>query len=354
MARRMQYTPDVERFSTAWWLGRVRNLFWVTVITAMIWVYSDLEISEVRQFTATLRLTTGKATQKVLLTPADIAVTFNVKSSRRTLDDFSAWLDEHDDVIEVDLSDQEPGDYDIAANELLGRSREMARRGLKATEASPSPIKIRLDNLVTRKLPVKLDYRNAEVADDPLISPAEVAVTAAESVWKRVDLQGAEPVILTIQQDLSQREPGREETFSAPLIASVDGERVQLNPLVVDVTLTVSQRTTTRTIKVNVRALNPAEWGSDGTWEQYELERQDPYAWRPDIEVTGAETALAQLRPEDVLAYIEPTDQHKMTPESWDSAKVQIRFPEGLRVELVGDPPLVDFRLARRNGRPTP
>jgi len=352
MARRLDYKPDAERLSPTWWLARVRNVFWVFVITAMIWVYADLEVSELRQFTATLHLRAPKAGQIVLLTPAETTVTFWAKGSRRSLEEFQRWLDDSGDVIEYDLSAYEPGEYKIPTEQLLNRSDDLLRQGLSVQRAEPGPIVIHLDELVSREVAVRLDHVGGVLDGEPRLSPPAVTVTAAKSVWEQIDEATDAPVIRTTRQDLSQRRAGEPVTFSAALVASAAGQTVQLNPQAVDVTLTVSQQTDQRTLTINVRVISPPEWASDGTWEQYELQRKDPLAWRAEITVLGAKTDLDQLRPEDVQAFVELSEDDKQPVESWLERQVEIRFPPDTQLQLAGEAPMLQFKMVKRNGQP--
>ena len=352
MARRLEYKPDAQRLSPTWWLARLRNIFWVFVITAMIWVYADLEVSELRQFTATLHLRAPKAGQIVLLTPAEMTVTFRAKGSRRSLEEFQRWLTDHDEVIEYDLSAYEPGEYKERTDRLLNGVDDLIRQGVSVQQAEPNPVVIHLDELVSREAPVRLDHVGGVLDGEPRRNPPRVTVTAAKSVWERIDQETEAPVIRTTRQDLSQRRAGEPVTFSAALVASVAGQTVQLDPQSVEVTLTVSQQTDQRTLTVNVRVISPPEWPSDGTWVEYELQRKDPLAWRAEITVLGAKTDLDQLRVEDVLAFVELSQDDMQPVQSWSERQVQVRFPPGMQLQLAGQAPTLQFKMVKLNGRP--
>ena len=354
MARRLKYKPDVARLSPAWWLARLWNVFWVTVVTLMIWVYADLEVSELRQFTATLRLRAPKAGQVVLLTPSEMTVTFWAKGSRHSLEEFQRWLTDQDEVIEYDLSAYKPGEYKERTDGLLNGIDDLIRQGVSVQQAEPSPVVIHLDELVSRLLPIRLVHVGGVLVGEPSLNPPAVSVTAAKSVWEQIDGQADAPVIRTTRQDLSQQRTGEPVTFTAALVASAGGQTVQIDPQSVEVTLTVSQQTDQRTITVNVRVISPPEWPTDGTWEQYELQRKDPLAWRTEITVVGAKTDLDQLRPEDVQAFVELTEDDKQPVESWLDRQVQVRFPPDAQLRLAGQAPALQFKMVRRNGRSEP
>jgi len=350
MARTKDYAPEVKRLSFAWWFGRGRNIFWVSVIAILIWVYADLEVSENRQFNVTLRLST--TTHMKLLSESDIPVEFTAKASRRTLARFEQWLKEHNDVIEFDLSDYEPGEYKEPADKLLNRAPDIRDWGLTVQRTvMPPVIPILLDSIATREVPVELDASGG-VIDDQSINPQSVTVTAAASVWEKIDQGEIVPVIRTERQDLSQVPAGQSKTLTARLIPALDGYTVSLDPQTVSVTLTVSQRTDSRTISVDVGVVSPADWPADAVWADYRFVPKDPLDWRVEIAVTGAKKDLDQLQGEDVAAFIELTDDDKRPVESWLERAVQVRFPPGMQLQLVGEPPTVQFKLEQRAERP--
>ena len=350
MAAARDYPLETKRLSLAWWFGRGRNIFWVSVIAILIWVYADLEVSENRQFTLTLRLST--MTQMKLLSESEISVEFTAKASRRTLAQFEQWLKEHDDIIELDLSDYEPGRHNERTDKLLNSAPDISNWGLTVQRTvTPEEIPIWLDSVDTRELPVELDAVGG-VIDDQVIDPQVVTVTAAASAWLEIDQAHIPAVIRTERQDLSQIPAGQSKTLTARLIPALDGHRVSLDPQTVSVTLTVSQRTDTRTIPVDIGVETPVDWAAGAVWEEYKFVPKDPLDWRVEIVVTGAKKDLDQLQGEDVEAFIELTDDDKRPVESWLDREVQIRFPPGMQLQLVGDPPTVQFKLEQRGERP--
>jgi hypothetical protein len=349
MAGKKEFALEAKRLSLAWWFGRGRNIFWVSVIAILIWVYADLEVSENRQFTVTLRLSTS--TQMKLLSEANIPVEFTAKASRRTLAQFQQWLKEHNDVIEFDLSDYEPGEYNEPTDKLLNRAPDIEDWGLTVQRTiTPAAIPIWLDSVATRELPVELDAAGGVIADQAL-TPQLVKVTAATSVWKAADEMGIEPVIRTERQDLSQIPAGQSKTFTARLIAALDGHRVSLDPESVSVALTVSQRTDTRTISVDVTRMEPVAWAAENVWVEYEFVRNPQSDWRVEIVVTGPKKDLDQLQGADVRAFVELTEDDKRPVESWLDRPIKVHLPDGLQLRLVGDPPTVQFKLVQRTER---
>ena len=65
MRSRDYYMSEEPRFSRRWWLRGLRTLFWIALISVLIWLYADLEHSKEREFRATIRLNTGKSSSLV-------------------------------------------------------------------------------------------------------------------------------------------------------------------------------------------------------------------------------------------------------------------------------------------------
>ena len=350
MAPKKEFALEAKRLSLAWWFGRGRNIFWVSVIAILIWVYADLEVSENRQFSVVLRLST--TTQMKLLSDSEIPVEFTAKASRRTLARFEQWLKEHGDVVELDLSDYEPGQHTERTDTLLNRAPDISDWGLTVQRTvTPEEIPIWLDSVATRQLPVELDAAGGVIADESF-DPQVVTVTAATSVWDDIDEAGISPVIRTERQDLSQVPAGQSKTLTARLIAALDGHRVSLDPEAVSVTVTVSQRTDTRTITIDVTRLEPLAWAAESVWTEYDFVPNPQSDWRVEIVVTGAKKDLDQLQAVDVVAFVKLTEDDKRPVESWLDRAVEVHFPEGMQLRLVGDPPTVQFRLVQRAERP--
>ena len=117
----------------------------------------------------------------------------------------------------------------------------------------------------------------------------------------------------------------------------------------VRITLEVSQRTDTKNLPVSVHVLSPLSWSTDGTWNEYILVPKDPLEWTPNIQITGAREDLDRLNVQDVQAYIVLTDEDKKPIDSYLESKIIVHLPEGLKLNLTGEMPSVQFRLEKRS-----
>ncbi len=349
MARKRNLSLTAERFSPAWWLGSARNFFWVAVITLMIWVYADLEMSEPREFTATLRLTLSKAQQTVIVGDTDAAVTFSAKGSRRAMAQFERWLVDNDEIIEIDLSAYAPSFYSIPVVQLLNQAPDIVQQGLEVRTATPTALEFTVGKLESRQVRVVFNSTGATLAEGAAIEPHEVTVTAAASEWRRIDEQGEPLEVQTAREDLSLVRPGQAGTRRVSLVSAIGGVPVELSEGAVTVTFRILQQNEEITRAVPVRIISPVSWATDDTWQEYVLLKKDATVpWRPEITISGARTDLEKLRVEDIYAFIELTEDDKAPVESWLQRAVEVQLPPQLQLEVVGEMPTVQFKLVRR------
>ena len=77
---------SARRFSRSWWFAQARALAWTAVITLLIWIYADLEFTEVHEFTITVHFEAAPGSTLVLssLADQDREVTFPRAATSRT------------------------------------------------------------------------------------------------------------------------------------------------------------------------------------------------------------------------------------------------------------------------------
>lgn len=350
MAMSRYYTEEIPRFSRRWWLQTGRNTFWIFVITVLIWVFADLEFTDDEELRATIRMTIGNSKDLVLLDrndaqKRDVNVTFQVQGSRGSLNNYVQELQKARKggaVIEYDLTKAHgKGKHPISVVDLLRQTEAITKGGLTVIEATPAMISIELDEaLYVPDIEVNFNYTGA-VLPKVDITPSKMGIRVSSKLWAEVD-PGSK--LQTVSVDLRNRP---DETISVQIQPAIAGIPVIPDHKEVTVAVKVGQLTGEKSMKVTVRLLAPSIWSEaeDGTWQRFVLKRKEP-TWHVEIRVEGPKTVIESLKPEHVDAYIRLTDDHKKTPESWDTAKVQIRFtPQFKNVKLVGEPPSVSFKL---------
>ena len=356
MAVSRYYAEEIPRFSRRWWLQVGRNLFWVSVVTLLIWVFADLEFTDEEQLRATIRLTIGSSKDLVLLDmndaqKRDVQVTFKVQGSRGSLNNYGRELREagkEGAVIEYDLTKAYgKGPHTISVVDLLGTTEAITKGGLTVLSARPVLVALELDEaLYVPDVEVNFNYTGATVVKAD-VTPLKIGLRVSKKLWQAVD-PGSK--LQTAVVDLTNL---RDDTIRVAIQPVIAGVPVIPDHKEVTVAVKVGQLTGTKSMKVTVRLLAPSIWSEDGTWRRFELKRKEP-TWRIEIKVRGSKTAVEGLKPEHVDAYIRLTDEHKKTPESWDTLPVQVHFdPQFKSIKLAGEPPSVSFRLIRKPAGPT-
>jgi hypothetical protein len=289
-------------------------------------------------------------------------VIFKLAGTRRGLVDYRRRLEERRSEIVGDVArGYVPGQYNLAAEDLLRGANGPSMEGLTVLSASPGKIPVQLDRLVRQRAKVQLDSVGATFSEPPKIQPAEVLVILAQQDQQAIPEDPNSAGTLTLKTrplDLSNAPTGEPVSRQVEVLPpATTHSTVRLEPKTVLVTVKIDQRTDSQPVTINVQAMGPSAWAEpDGTWSDYRLVKKDPLEWRRQITVKGARKDLEKLRPEDVQAYAMLGEDDKNPVESWLSRPVTVRFPIGMDLQIVGEPPTVHFRLEKRTApaAPTP
>lgn len=356
-----QYNLDHPRFSRRWWVRRGRNFLWVALITILIWVFADMQLTQDRELIATIRLTAGEAADMVLLDEPDaddeykevphkdVKVVFSAVGSRHSLDRFEHELK---NPIPHDVAKAHtPGEIKIPTKDILNEFAGQVKAGLTFRAPEPNVITLRLDKRLRQVVPVELVLTGAELAEQPNVT---MPITVAQALWDEILRRTTNPVLKTVTKDLKDQETDKPITVTFDIIPSIAGVPVHPQRRSKPITIQITQRTVPKTLTVTVRVLAPPSWVKDDTWSRYKVVgKEQGLEWRKQITVSGPKEDLDRLEARDVDAYIKLTEDDK-APVSWLPRTVIIRFPPGLAVNLVGEPPTVNFKLIERTDAPTP
>jgi len=348
MSRRF-YSQQARRFTRRWWLGGLRTLLWVSLITVLIWMYADMEFTREREFRVTLRLTTGGSEGLVIISDRkvlprkDEEVVFKAAGSSTGLDALEGRLKSAGSVIECDLSSMGPQEAVLSVADIISKKIEPGKDGLTMAGAAPSVVPVTLDERITvSDVPVDFEYAGAELAAPPVKTPPTASIRVARSQWE--PLKGRNPSLKTVPVNLQKVDVSREIIAEiSPFIGDV---QVAPEPLRISVRLQVKELTEDRAVKISVQVMLPPTWLEDDTWKRYALVRKDPADWtKMEITVSGSKDELAKLKPENVEACLILNDSDKKPLGSWLSREISIRLPENPQLKIVGERPKVFFRL---------
>lgn len=346
------YYPEVARkFSRRWCLEQGRSLLWVAIVSLLIWIYADMEFTGVREASMTLHLTTGKDSNLVLLSPADVEATFRIRGNQSSLEAFESLRKAKGNRVDIDVSVYGPGDHMKPLDELLQRNSDFSNLGLTVMPGSQGLVQFNVDKMITlENVPVGFSSIGATLAKPAEISPSKMPIRLAQSRLGEILKKMPSPRLDTEQRNLQKIEAGRTETMMVDVVPMIAGVPVIPQVPSVQVSVQVEKNTSEYTFSVPVRIASPPSWETDNTWKEYSLLRRDPLEWRKTITVTGAKQDLDLLRSreQDVYAFVILTEDDKKPVKSWLPHRVFLRFPDDVQVKLVGEPPAVDLKLEQR------
>ncbi|MBN1556202.1 MAG: hypothetical protein JXA11_15785 [Phycisphaerae bacterium] len=339
--------PTAPRFSRLWWLGKAHSAFWIVLATLLIWVYADMEFTDEVKLKSTLSLTTGESKTVALLGNTQFELSFTLSGSKTALLQFRHDLNARGSMLSYDVSQEyAAGERSINAATLLEKAAGLTRRGITIKDIQPEAIPLNLDRLtVLPDVPVDLDAQGATFR---LTGEApKVELRVAESRWKKIQerLQGLPPRLKTVPVNLKELPPDK------PVVAEVnpilETQPVTTTPKTVTFAVEVISTRVTQDVPVTIRLLCPAAWSeaNNTTWKDYVFVPNTASDWRPKLTLEGEPK---DLKPENVRAYIELTDDDKKGTASWLPRDVIVSFPPEVNLRLIGPAPKVQFRLEKR------
>ncbi|MFW6132472.1 MAG: hypothetical protein ACOC8F_01145 [Planctomycetota bacterium] len=371
-----------SRFTRRWWWSATRNLLWVALITALIWVYADMEFIDTESIKLTLRLTADP--RRAVLTDADgeplppeareHALTFRLRGSRRSLARLNRTLAALGSPVEYDVSrGREPQPQDIETRGILADLADLEKLGITILSVSPQWINdVPLEPVVRQTIPVKFRFVGGKPESKP---SAELRVRLSESKWQRLRRQaGPEgPRFVTEPIDLSRYQAGEEVSEETVVDGTIAGVKVT-EPTTVPVAVTVAERPGPQrkqlTLTLDVEILTPPSWAGRGdgpNWQRFVFLPSEAGAPWSGLQITVDGPAedidkLAAAR-DKVHAYVPLTAKSHMVDMKTEWAEtVVLRFPPHLDVRLVErdetgryrevDPPKVWFKVRRRGEGP--
>ncbi len=335
-------------FSRPWWTDQVKTFTWVAVVTVLIWVYADMEFTENKDFTMLLHLKVSPGSKLALLSDNDVELTFRARGNHGSLEKFEDLKKHNGNRMEVDVSDFRPGSQSVSVEDLLPRDSDFAKSGLTVTSASQKQVLFRLDRLISKEVPVKLDYTGATLSPEPVLTPKTMQIEVAQSRWDQIRQEKTDPILLTEPVNLQKVDTSKPlKLMVLPAIGSVSVQLPEKHE--VEVRVQIKTLTEQIALDVTVRVVEPVSWLSpaDNTWKEFQFVRQDPLEWRKQIQVTGPRQDLEKLkaREQEVTAFVTITDEDKK-PTSWTTRAVTVCFPPDLQVKLAPtESPTVQFKM---------
>lgn len=227
----------------------------------------------------------------------------------------------------------------IRTTEILASHPLFDELGLRVIGAVPEMITIDVDRYLRHTVTVQPKVNAYRVLGEPSADPPRVQLRLLESQWRNrlADLQ---TIPLLLDPYLRNQPEGRPLEFDVPLPTLLEGLPVLPDPPHVRVRVVLKERTMERSLAPVVLkfAVSPE------LWESYRIELPDKGALTREVRVVGPEEIVARLEPQDLLGIIDVSlADARLQGEATIIRAAHIVLPPG--VELVGDPPEVEFRL---------
>jgi hypothetical protein len=372
------------RFSRRWWLAASKDLFWVGIVTVLIWVYADMEFIDTQTVSATVRLLPAERDKVVLLddrgeemAAVDVKLTFRATGSRTNLDRFKRVFSTPGPHFTFDVSEgREPGRQKVSAADILRTAPEREKLGIGVSSPSPREVEVDLDEVIRKPVPVHFEFEGAEPP-----APEDVVVNVSRTKWERIlkKTTDATRILKTEPVDLRAHDPGETVNVKAKIIPEIAGIAVTLEKPVLRLDFQMPPEAgpvmKTETLHdVEVYLLMPQAWASDETWLKYAFQPKQKTEWKIAVQVEGAADEINKLKalydasverrkaylstatPQDlpppplaVHAYLALSgkDKKHMTTDWTD--KLILQLPEGLKLKVVSKTPTVSYKIIERN-----
>jgi diadenylate cyclase len=344
------------RLSVSWLT--IRRFLMVAPLTLVIWYLADQATQvDVDNVQIVLRPQPPQNLQVELFEPRTARFTVKLRGSNRAIENLRR-RGGAGDVLTVDwqLPDwlARPGEYDPLARGVLQQVADIRDLGLVVRDVQPESMRLRIDELVSHDVPVRVDSGPVVVADVQ-VNPPEVRVTLPRRVWDQLG-EEQRVVVAPVASRVAMLDPDQVERLdNVPLALRLgDVTLTAVEPRTVNVLLRVVAQTNEFVIE-NVRVRLSF---SSGFWPQYDEENYqlvmvEPLEWRiRELKVRSEEGDVRRLTEQDVDAFV------LVTPDLFSSVgteltrDVTIILPRG--VTLAGPTPQVRLRLIERQRGGTP
>jgi hypothetical protein len=271
--------------------AQLRTVVVVTLITAMVWLLAESRMVRSRSIEAQISIATvepaggielvvRQSTDAILVRTA----TIEVEGSTAGIDRFARLLQNRIELRVGREIEPRPGIYTLDLREVLRASSDLGVHGVTIKSVSPETVRIEVDDLETRELPLQVRLPDDIQTDGPpRAEPASVRLRAPGSTLANLEAEFA-TVTLSAGQ-VAQLTPGRLETIPGGVV-NIDGLAAgswstTIEPSQVDVLITlktVTQSYALGRLPVQV-LLAPGEVGS----------------WEVDIEETDRDIVGVQV-----------------------------------------------------------
>jgi hypothetical protein len=327
-------------------LSRLKTLAWVAPLTFLIWVYARQEqIVKENNITFPIEVKSNDPNRVVTLVyPADKNLVAELEGPRAQLEDVKRKLWPKGGVasVQIDVDTTRLGEYQISALPQLQSNPIF--NGIAISGCQPVSLGVKIDQIVTRSLPVEAPPGLSSV-QSVRFDPPNVEIRAPQSVLKQAEQNHQLTVYANLTGLPVLKQPGQHE-LDASLTSPLQSEEyVKLTPTIVHAILQVRQADETLTISsMPIWAAGPSD-----LWGKYKVVFNLPQPFLTNVTVIGPHDKIEQLNKQGATskckAYIDVTTED-LPVGQLHSRHVRFDLPDGIRVAPASSGIQVDFKLA--------
>lgn len=326
-------------------LSHIKTVALVSVVSALIWIFAESETLQPGERSIRLVLNADDSGARVLE-----AVDASGLAIKDATTDVSVWIEGSAGALKsldmvlrsgtIELKPGMPGlellneARDIRVADVLRQTPAISDAGVSIIRTSPEFIRLRADELVTKRLRVDVPTPGGEADGLPESRPADVEVTMTKSAASALDSSA----VLTARIDpniWSKLIPGKREAVSSVRLelppALANNPHVRLNPASVDINITLKSKTATvklDSVPVQLRVA-PEEFNN---WK-IEIPQSDRFL--ADVSVSGPAEYISQISAQSIrLIAVVPLSFEELEKRITAKEAMFVDLPSGVKVEV--------------------
>ena len=342
--------------STTTGLRKVRTALVVVVITFLIWFAADQFVLMPEKFVIPVRVVSADSNRYAALADAPFQrVSVEMRGRRRRLREFGEAVKAakaQGDHFVVDIDASRPTSPEPQAistlDDVLLRLEEFRGSRLTINEVEPERLMVRIDDYVTRSVPVKPDYGDLKVNHQ--LSPEKVRVRLPRFAYDRLSARVATPMVEDLVRDAS-RSDGTFEVQTKLVLKDVDPNIVEfLDSDDVKISGNILASTETRNLgPIQIKWFVPDEVQKEYTM----VAEQDNF--RVFIDVTGPTDRISHLDPAGIRGLVDVLagDVNAPGPGLYITRRVTFILPPGFSdcsIAPESQDQEIRFQLLKRSG----
>jgi len=323
---------------------RVRTFLAVVTLTAVIWVWADLEQRREDKQEVPVEVTAPSGYVVRGFAPKHIEVTFI--GPKGEIDQLRAKPEDMVCRIALTGPQLQTGRVVVPAKEGFTHWHRLDILKIADNDntITDGEIVVNLDRRVPQRVPVRVDVKGATLASQPAVEPAEVTATVSESELANLpEAKRFASALLVVAPAPKELKIEREVSLE-PRLGGADGIEATFQPAAVRITAQLESTVSTKTIEqISILIAGPPEM-----LNPYEVVFQEDADRLIDLKVQGPRQLVEPLTAQDVRVELVLAPDDRPTSEgTWIPRPPKILgLPAG--VEVVGPLPTINFNLKKR------